>query len=595
MGKLLIYILLLSTTFLFGQNNQLADTFLSSGEYKKALLEYDKLLAKQPHRTDIFIKKIKCHQELEQYNIAQNVLEEKLRNKHRQPQLYVELGYNYTLQKDSINAKKSYNQALRVINDNPNYAHIIGQSFENYNLLNEAEATYNKAISLNKNANFNFQLANIYGQQNKIEKMFDSYLKLIKKSKNLTTTVQNLISKFLSDDPKNENNILLKRALLKKLQNTPDVFWNEQLSWLFVQQKEYKKAFTQEKAIYKREGQALSRIFNLAIVTKEQGDLKTAVIIFNYINEQPLERRTKIQVLTYLLEIKEQNSTPSEYNDITNEYRVVLDSFGINNKTINVQLAYAHFLAFKKKDIITAINFLKENKNQPLAKFDKAKYQMKLADILVADGKFNQALINYSKIQRHLKNNVLSQEARFKVAKTSYYKGDFDWALQQLKVLKTSTSQLIANDALDLHLLISDHINEDSLHVALKKYAKADLLAFQNKKAASITILSDILNQHPVNKIVDDALFLQGKLLEKQGDYKKATSNYERIINNIKESVFIDDALISLAYLHLNEFDEKEKAINYFEAILFNHADSIHFVDARKMYRKLRGDTLDNS
>lgn len=595
MSKLLIYILLLTTTVLFGQNNQLADTFFSSGEYKKALLEYDKLLTKQPHRTDVFIKKIKCHQELEQYNIAKNVIEKKLTEKRMQPKLYVELGYNYTLQKDSVNAIKSYNKALSIIDENPNYARSIGQSFENYSLLNEAEATYNKAISLNKNSNFNFQLANIYGQQNKIEKMFDNYLKLIKKNKNLTTTIQNLIGKFLGDDPKNENNILLKRALLKNLQAAPDVFWNEQLSWLFVQQQEYNKAFTQEKAIFKREGKTLNRIFDLAITTKENGDFETSITIFNFINKQPLEKQTKIQVLTYLLEIKEQNSVPSEYNSITEEYLVVLDSFGINNRTLNVQLAYVQFLAFKKHDITTAVNFLKENKNQSLAKFDKARYQMKLADILVADGKFNQALINYSKIQRHLKNNTLSQEARFKVAKTSYYKGDFDWALQQLKVLKTSTSQLIANDALDLHLLINDHINEDSLHVALKKYAKADLLAFQNKKEASIIILSDILNQHPVNKIVDDVLFLQGNLLEQQGNYKKAASNYERIINTLKESVFIDDALFRLAYLHLNTFDEKGKAINYFEAILFNHADSIHFVEAQKMYRKLRGDSLGDS
>jgi len=103
------------------------------------------------------------------------------------------------------------------------------------------------------------------------------------------------------------------------------------------------------------------------------------------------------------------------------------------------------------------------------------------------------------------------------------------------------------------------------------------------------------LNLHPVNKIVDDALFLQGKLLEQQGNYKKAISNYERIINTLKESIFIDDALFRLAFLHFNKFDEKEKAINYFEAILFNHADSIHFIEAQKMYRKLRGDSLDNS
>jgi len=595
MLKPIAYILLLFTCISFGQNTTLADIFFSNGEFSKALLEYDKILTKQPHRTDYFIKKIKCHQELEQYTIAQKLLIQKLSKRYIQPQLYVELGYNYTLQKDSINARKAYNNAIDFLDKNPNHAHAIGKQFENYSLLSEAETTYNKAIVLNKNANFDYQLANIYGQQNKIEKMFNSYLKLIKKNKQNKITVQNLIGKFLSDDPKNENNILLKRALLKNLQTTPDTFWNEQLSWLFVQQKEFNKAFTQEKAIFKREGETLNRIFNLGILSKQQGKLETAQKIFAFIQDQPLGKNTRISVLSFLLEMKETTSSPSEYGSIATEYQSALDSFGINNSTLKLQLAYANFLAFKKHDISSAIGFLKNNEKQSLAKFDKARYQMTQADILVADGKFNLALLNYSKIQRHLKNNILSQEARFKVAKTSYYKGDFDWALQQLKVLKTSTSQLIANDALDLHLLISDHINEDSLHVALKKYSKADLLAFQNKKTHSIALLDDILNKHPVNKIVDDALFLQGKLLELQGNYEKAKNNYERIINTLKESVFVDDALYKLAFLQLNIFNNSKKATEYFEAILFHHADSIHFVEAQKMYRKLRGDTIDNS
>jgi len=595
MHKLPFYTLLLFTVISFGQNTTLANAFFKQGEFSKALLEYDKILVKQPHRTDYFIKKIKCHQELEQYSIAENALTQKLNKRHSQPQLYVELGYNYTLQKDSINARKAYNNAINVIDKNPNYTHTIGQRFENYSLLSEAEIVYNKAIATNKNANFDFQLANIYGQQNKIEKMFNSYLKLIKKSKQNTTTVQNLIGKFLSDNPKNENNILLKRTLLKNLQTAPDTFWNEQLSWLFVQQKEFNKAFIQEKAIFKRKGETLNRIFNLGILTKQQEDLETAQKIFIFIQEQPLAKNTRISVLTFLLEMKEVTSTSSEHNSIATAYQKALDSFGINNNTLKLQLAYANFLAFKKHDISSAIIFLKTNEKQPLAKFDKARFQMTQADILVADGKFNQALLNYSKIQRHLKNNTLSQEARFKVAKTSYYKGDFNWALQQLKVLKTSTSQLIANDALDLHLLINDHINEDSLHVALKKYSKADLLAFQNKKTESIEVLNDILNKHPVNKIVDDALFLQGKLFEQQGDYENAARNYERIINTLKESVFVDDALFRLAYLHLNEFNNTPKATEYFEVILFNYADSIHFVEAQKMYRKLRGDTNKNS
>ena len=123
---------------------------------------------------------------------------------------------------------------------------------------------------------------------------------------------------------------------------------------------------------------------------------------------------------------------------------------------------------------------------------DLAQTKLELGDILVLEEKFNEALIYYTQIQRALKNSTISQEARFKVAKTSYYKGDFKWAESQLKILKASTSQLTANDALDLKLLISDNKAEDSLQVALKSYAKADLLDFQNKKDDAISILDTI-------------------------------------------------------------------------------------------------------
>ena len=82
---------------------------------------------------------------------------------------------------------------------------------------------------------------------------------------------------------------------------------------------------------------------------------------------------------------------------------------------------------------------------------------MLLADILVFDEKFNQALIYYSQIQQEVKGDLLAQEARFKVAKTSYFNFDFTWAQVQLDVLKKSATQLIANDAMQLSLLIKDN------------------------------------------------------------------------------------------------------------------------------------------
>ncbi len=595
MEKYILKIIFLLSFNLFSQNLPLADSFFKKGEYKKAIMEFDKILRKEPYRTEYFLKKIKCHQELKQYNIVEKELNTKIKRYPSQPKYFVELGYNYALQNDIEKSKKSFNNAISLIEKYPNTANSVAKKFEQYNLLSEAEETYLKATSTKDNLNFDYQLANIYGQQNKIEKMFECYLNLLKTSRQNENMIQNLISKFLNDNPKNKNNILFKKAILKNMQNAPNSLWNEQLSWLYIQQNQFKKAFTQEKALFKRENTNLSRIYNLGVIAKKQLDFETATSIFSFINNQNIDEKTEINITLLLIELKELKSISKDYDLIKSDYQIAINKFGINNKTISIQLSYAKFLAFKTNEADVAIKFLTENINEKFTKFNKARLEMVLADVFVANSKFNQALINYTKVERAIKNNPLGQEAIFKIAKTSYYKGDFDWALQQLSVLKKSTSQLIANDALDLHLLINDHNKNDTLNIALKKYAKADHLAFMNKNKEAIKILDSILNNHPVDKIIDDTLYFQAKLYELEMNNLLAKKNYLRIINNLKESIFIDDALFNLAKLELNSFDNAKNASMYFEQIIFNHADSIHYIEAKKKYRKLRGDINDNS
>jgi tetratricopeptide (TPR) repeat protein len=239
-----------------------------------------------------------------------------------------------------------------------------------------------------------------------------------------------------------------------------------------------------------------------------------------------------------------------------------------------------------------AISFLEEALKQPLNSMEKAQVKLELGDVLVLKEQFNKALIYYTQIQRNLKNSTISQEARFKVAKTSYYKGDFKWAESQLKILKASTSQLIANDALDLKLLITDNKYEDSLQIALKLYAKADLLSFQNRNDEAIILLNRILDEHKTEPIVAQALYKQAQLFEIKEQFNKAIVNYEAIIANYREGVLIDDAYFHLAEIYEKQLNQPDKAKELYEKIIFDHADSIYFVDARKRFRTLRGDAI---
>lgn len=589
--RFLILSLFLLSLNTFAQDDIVAREYFKNGEFEKALISYKSLAKKHKNNSSYVIQLIKTHQQLEQYTEAQTLIEAQLAKRAYGPYI-IELGYNYALQKDTINAKLNYDKAIQTIDINANYAYGVGRRFEALSLLNEAITTYKKAMELKPELNFNMQLARIYGEQGNIEKMFNSYINFSEVNESYINNIKREFSTFISENGTNENNVILRKILLKKIQTNPSLIWNEMLSWLFIQQKDYKKAFIQEKAIYKRELASLDRVEELALITYNNKKNNLAKQMFQFIIENTQDLDTKINAHYNSLKIETELATKKEHPELNEKYLNTINEFGRFANTIDLQIAYAHFLAFNQNKTKEAISFLKESLNLSLTLFNFAKVKLELGDILVLEEKFNEALIYYTQIQRSLKNSTLSQEARFKVAKTSYYKGDFKWAESQLKILKSSTSQLTANDALDLKLLISDNRLDDSLQVALKSYAKADLLSFQNRKDEAITILGSILKNHKTEAIIPQTLLKQAQLFEDKQDFEKAKDNYEALIKNYKEGILIDDAIFALAEIYADELALPEKAKELYETIIFNHADSIYFVEARKKFRALRGDSI---
>ena len=149
---------------------------------------------------------------------------------------------------------------------------------------------------------------------------------------------------------------------------------------------------------------------------------------------------------------------------------------------------------------------------------------------------------------------------------------------------------MIANDALDYFLLISDNTVADSTQAALKQFAHADYLLYQNKNQQALDSFQAILKSFKGKEIEPITLFRMGKIQEKLGDTDAALANYQTIIDNHSDSIYIDEALYYSAEIY-NRLKDAEKAKPLYEKIIFNHQDSIYFVDARRKYRQLRGDS----
>lgn len=590
MKKFFIVLFLFLTICAKAQNEQLANNYFDRGEFEKALVSYEELLKMQVGNSNYFQRVVECYQQLEQYDKAEKALQERL-DKYRQSNLLVELGYNYQLQKNNEKATKYYDQAIEKIKINANEVYGIAYVFERKSLIDYALLAYQTALEKEPKMSFNFQMAVLYGQKGNTDLMIETFLAEGFQNPQNLPIIQNQLSRFMTEDTDENFNNTLRKALLLRTQKSQDLFWNDFLSWYYVQLKEYSKAFIQQKAIYKRNPESFSNIVNLAEMAIDDKDSEAAKEILMFVLDNTNNLDLLIQAHSYLVEMKIDIATEKDYPAITQELDVLIKQFGVSPYTLSLLKLDANFSAFHLKDTEKAKTILKNAMDMPLNKYQLAEVKMDLADILLFEEKFNQALIYYSQIENDLSGDVIGQEASLKTAKTSYYKADFKWASHQLKVLKSASTQLIANDALDLFLLISDNTVEDSTQVALKQFSRGDFLLYQNKKQDALSQFQLILKEHKGEEIEAVTLLRIGKIYEKQGDYTKALENYNEIITNHKDGIYIDEALYYSAEIYNLILNDAEKAKPLYEEMIFKHEDSIYYVDSRKKYRQLRGDS----
>lgn len=176
----------------------------------------------------------------------------------------------------------------------------------------------------------------------------------------------------------------------------------------------------------------------------------------------------------------------------------------------------------------------------------------------------------------------------------AYYSGDFEWAQAQFEILKASTAKLIANDALDMSVFISDNLNLDTTAKALQFYAEADMLIFQNRFDEAFGKLDSLNKAFPNHSLEDDVWYLKAKVYTKKRDYAQAAKMYELIIENYADEIRADNSLFALAELYENEnqLNNKDRASVLYEQLFIDFSGSTFAVEARKRYRLLRGDKI---
>jgi len=578
----------------FAQSEDLARNYLDQGDYEKAASIFGNLHKKNPGQQNWLLGYVETLQAMGKTEDAERVLKTYLTEIGEYPNIQIELGYVYQKQSDTIKAQEYYQRAIAQVKARPGFSYSVGNVFQKYGLLDLAVQTYETAQEIEPRSNNTIQLARIYGEQSNYLKMFENYVDLISKNTSYFQILNRNFTQYITEDGNNPANLALRRVLLQRSQKNPELIFNQMLSWLFVQQEDYAKAFAQEKAIYQRqELKSLNRIIDLALISKDENELTSAEEMLYFSVEKASSQRELLSAERELLLVKQlMMASSDEIEAIEEAYASFIKKIGRSRDSFLIQKDFVEFFAYQKRNVSKALLQIELIDKQDLYQQQIAELKLLQADLMVQDSKFNQALLLYTQVEKITPNTDIAREARFKVAKTSYYTGDFDWALTQLKVLKSSASQLTANDAMELALLIKDNSQEDTLRTDLKLVAKADLLLFQNQPIQALTILEGVLEDHQSPSIVDEVLFRIAKVHLANQDVEKALPYLQQIVDKHGDEILADNANFLLGTLYMDELKAPDQAKSYFETLIFNHPDSLYFVDARKRFRMLRGDQI---
>ena len=215
-----------------------------------------------------------------------------------------------------------------------------------------------------------------------------------------------------------------------------------------------------------------------------------------------------------------------------------------------------------------------------------------MGDIYLLIGQPWESTLLYSQVEKSSKETPIGYEAKLRNAKLSYYRGDFALAQSHLDILKMATTREIANDAMSLSLLIKDNTQLDTGDIAMKKFADIDLMIFQNQKFEAYDSLSILKEKFPDHPIVDEILYKQAKLKTEMGEFQQAIALLKEVVDNYGEDILGDDALFLIGNIYEDQLNEKEKAKEIYQSFLTKYPGSNNAAEARKRFRRLRGDFL---
>ena len=593
-----LYLFLLFVGAVFGTwaqstDEKLAAQFFDNGEFEKAEGLYKKLYKSNGSSIYIYENYLSTLIALENQKGAEKLVQKQIKNYPSLLNTLVDLGYVYLRFDEKEKANKYFDKLIKENVNDANKIVVLAQSFQRRQMNGRALMAYEQASKKQGVLAFYTQLLSAYRQSGKTNKLTDFALEVLQANRTTFDYVVRSLDVVFEDE--GAAKYLQQRTLLYSQKHPSNQVYDELLLEAFLQQKKYASALRQVISLDKRNNDRGSRVLSLAKLCVKNQEYQTAIKGFEYVidlgtdEDYYLTGQQGLIDALYLKTTSGVNPNKEEIKLLVSKIESFVNANGSNFNTANSLYRLAELQIFYNNDVIGGVLTLENITKTPRLRANfLAKCKLLLGDAYLMQNNIWDAKLMYGQVDKQFKEDALGQEAKFKNAKLSYYTGDFEWAKSQLDILKTATTQLISNNAIELSLLIQDNTGLDSTEDAMIEYANAGFLLFQNQIEKCTQILNMLPFKYPDHSLNDEIFYLKAHVQEKLGDFEKANEFYKKIYEKYADDILADNAIYRSANITLHVLDDPATAQQLFEKIILEYNSSLYVVDARKTYYGLK-------
>ena len=355
----------------------------------------------------------------------------------------------------------------------------------------------------------------------------------------------------------------LERLLYQKAQQEPmDEVVQDMLVWVLLQQKDFETALLQAKAYSRRfedGGQKWLEAIRVTTSNRRYEMARTAYEEFVLEAEagaMPVStqylREAKIDLLDLYFATLEsrKEKNPEWVAGLKQAYKALFSELGRGPEIFGLYRNLAKIHAYYAGERDSARMLLEEAlASHRFTRSQQAVLKIDLADILLYYDKVWDATLLYSQVEKDLKQDPVGFYAKLQNARLSYYIGEFEWAKSQLEVLRAATSKTIANDAMELSLLIKENMSPDSSYTGLWYVARSDFMAMRGFHEEALRFLDTLLSLPQEGGLFDEAWYRKAQIYLGMDSIGQALYWLSEVYTDYRDPLLVDDALFLSAEL----------------------------------------------